>query len=68
MAYDAVPRKRVKPGINRLAVAWPPLPPQCDAAAQAILARLEAGVPADFHPVFGEVFSLKVGAAPGIRD
>lgn len=44
--------------INRLSLDWPALPPCGDAALDGILRRLEQGLEADLHPVFGEVFSL----------
>jgi hypothetical protein len=58
-----VPRYRLWPGLNRLSLRWPDLPPVGDTAVAAILDRLELGREADVHPIFGEVFSLRVGPA-----
>ncbi len=51
------PSRRPRP-IHRLALAWPPLPAAGDAALESAIRRLENGVEADLHPVFGEVFAL----------
>lgn len=48
----------LRPGLNRLTLRWPPPPPRGEAALEAALRRLEEGLPADLHPVFGEVWSL----------
>jgi hypothetical protein len=53
-----LPRTRLKRGINRLTLRWPPPPPAGDEALAAAIERLENGQEADLHPVFGEVFSL----------
>jgi hypothetical protein len=53
-----VNREHLRPGLNRLTLAWPALPPVGDAARRDAVERLEIGVAADLHPVFGEVFSL----------
>lgn len=48
------------PGLNRLTLRWPDPPPiEGDPFGPAI-ERLEIGLAADLHPVFGEVFSLIV--------
>lgn len=57
---------RLSSGLKRLALHWPPLPPWGDAALAAILRRLQEGIEADLHPVFGEVASLRVRAAEGV--
>jgi hypothetical protein len=51
-------RELLRPGLNRLTLHWPA--PQEDGAAalQVAVKRLEQGLAADLHPVFGEVFSL----------
>jgi hypothetical protein len=53
-----VPRSSLKPGLNRLSLRWPPPETDGGAALQAAVERLELGIAADLHPVFGEVFSL----------
>ncbi len=60
------PAGRLTAGLHRLAIAWPPLPPWGDAARAAILRRLQEGIEADLHPVFGETASLRVRAAEGV--
>jgi hypothetical protein len=52
------------PGLHRLSLRWPELPPSDDPLLSAI-ERLELGLPADLHPVFGEVWSLRAAASPG---
>lgn len=44
----------------RLSITWPPLPPRGSEALEGAIKRLELGQFADLHPVFGEVFSLKI--------
>ncbi|HSG39884.1 MAG TPA: hypothetical protein VLE27_09630, partial [Thermoanaerobaculia bacterium] len=53
-----IDRGRLHPGLNRLTLRWPAPAVDGDAALQAARERLELGVAADLHPVFGEVFSL----------
>ena len=53
-------RDRLKRGLNRVTLRWPAAPPVGTAALQAAVARLECGIEADIHPVFGQVFSLLV--------
>jgi hypothetical protein len=48
------------PGLHRVAVRWPMPPPVGEAALEGAKSRLAEGVEADLHPVFGEVFSLRV--------
>ncbi len=53
-----LPSHLLQPGNNRLVLHWPM--PGCSGAAalQAALARLDEGIAADLHPVFGELYSL----------
>ncbi len=51
-------RRHLRQAINRVTLLWPPLPALGDQAIQNTIRRLENGVEADLHPVFGEVFSL----------
>lgn len=55
-----VGRRRLRRGINRVTLSWPPLPPAGTEAMTEARRRLETGIAADLHPVFGEVFSLVV--------
>jgi hypothetical protein len=55
-----IPRRHLPAGLHRLTLRWPPLPPAGDAARAGALRRLEAGIEADLHPIFGELFSLRV--------
>jgi hypothetical protein len=57
-----IPRRFLKPGLNRLTLHWP-LPETDGATAlEAALQRLEQGLAADLFPVFGEIFSLLIRA------
>jgi len=49
-------------GINDLTVEWPALPEVGAAAMAEAVIRLERGLVADAHPVFGELFSLQAAA------
>ena len=51
-------RRLLRPGLNRLTLRWPEPPPRGEEALREAIERLELGVAADLHPVFGEVFSL----------
>jgi hypothetical protein len=52
-------------GLNRLTLRWP-MPPEADRAALAAAGeRLENGIEADLHPLFGEVYSLRVESVTG---
>ncbi len=55
-----VPGDLLTPGLHRVDVAWPDPPPVGEAALEAARRRLERGLEADLHPLFGEVFSLKL--------
>lgn len=58
-----LPPEEPAPGLHRVTLHWPRLPPVGTEAQSGALARLEQGVEADLHPVFGEVFSLRVRSA-----
>ena len=53
-----IERESLRRGLNRLTLRWP-APPDGEAALAAAAERLEIGVAADLHPVFGEIFSLR---------
>jgi hypothetical protein len=58
-----VPRHLLRRGRNRLTLHWPMPSTGGDVALAAALARLDEGIAADLHPVFGELYSLV--ARPG---
>jgi hypothetical protein len=58
-----LPAGALSPGLHRLTLHWPPPPPVGEAALEGARRRLELGVEADLHPVFGEVAALRL--APG---
>ncbi len=49
----------VSPGLHRLTLRWPDLPPSEGDPLLAAVARLELGLAAELHPIFGEVWALK---------
>ncbi|HEX9940465.1 MAG TPA: hypothetical protein VGG03_00500, partial [Thermoanaerobaculia bacterium] len=53
-----VDRGSLRSGLNRLTLRWPAPDEDGGAALEAAIARLELGIAADLHPVFGEIFSL----------
>lgn len=53
-----LPGEKLRRGLNRLTLVWPKLPPAGDFALDAAIRRLEMGLDAELHPVFGEVASL----------
>ena len=53
-----VPGNLLRRGRNRLTVHWPFPTAPGDAAVAAALARLDEGIAADLHPVFGEMWSV----------
>ncbi len=55
-----IERGNLRRGLNRLTLLWPPLSMDGEAALAAAADRLEVGIAADLHPVFGEIFSLRV--------
>jgi hypothetical protein len=54
-----VPASALKRGLNRLTLRWPPLPAVGTEMLARALTRLEQGLPAEMHPVFGELWSLR---------
>lgn len=53
-----IDHENLRRGLNRLTLRWPLPSADGEAALQAAAERLEAGIVADLHPVFGELFSL----------
>ncbi|MFP5287753.1 MAG: tetratricopeptide repeat protein, partial [Thermoanaerobaculia bacterium] len=53
-----IPRDLLRPGLNRLTLFWPALPATGEDPLRPVLDRLESGIAADLHPVFGEIFSI----------
>jgi cation diffusion facilitator CzcD-associated flavoprotein CzcO len=53
-----IPRAPLRPGLNRLTLRWPALPPAGSDPLRPVRERLESGLAADLHPVFGEVWSV----------
>ena len=54
-----LPASRLPPGLHRLTLRWPGLPAsQGDNPLLPAIERLELGLPAELHPVCGEVASL----------
>jgi hypothetical protein len=54
-----IDRHNLRRGLNRLTLRWPPPSMDGKGALQAAADRLELGIAADLHPVFGELFSLR---------
>jgi hypothetical protein len=54
-----ISRGLLRPGLNRLTLFWPAPPAAGEEPLRPVLDRLETGIAADLHPVFGEVFSLR---------
>jgi len=55
-----LPTHGLPPGLHCLTIRWPPLPPIGAQALETARRRLELGLEADLHPVFGELASLTV--------
>lgn len=53
-----ISRQSLRRGLNRLTLRWPMPTTSGETALGAAADRLEIGVVADLHPVFGEVFSM----------
>ncbi len=54
-----VPPSLLSKGLHQLTFRWPHLPSVGDLAQEAAVRRLQLGVEADLHPVFGEIFRLR---------
>jgi hypothetical protein len=55
-----IPPSFITRSLNQLGLHWPRLPACGDIALESAIQRLEKGLQADLHPVFGEVFSLRL--------
>jgi len=53
-----LPRETLHPVINRLTLVWPMPEATGEVVIENVIQRLENGLEVDFHPVFGEIFSL----------
>jgi hypothetical protein len=53
-----IERHNLRRGLNRLTLRWPLPSSDGEAALAAAADRLEVGIAADLHPVFGELFSV----------
>ncbi len=53
-----LPRHLLRPGRNHLTLHWPTPNTPGGLALAAALARLDEGIAADLHPVFGELYSV----------
>lgn len=62
-----VPRRAIRRGLSRLILSWPALGTEGESLMDLLQARLALGLEADLHPVFGEIFSLRVRTVPN-RD
>lgn len=64
-----LPAACLQQGLNRLTLYWPPPSDDGETALAAAARRLEDGLDADLHPVFGELASLRarLGATPSPR-
>jgi len=54
-----VERARLKEGANKVTITWPLPSTHGEEALRLAITRLERGLGADVHPVFGELFSLR---------
>ena len=50
--------KHLREGVNKISLEWPMPSASGDVALEASIRRLEHGLEADLHPVFGEIFCL----------
>ena len=53
-----LPQGLLRPGLNHLELRWPALPAVSAAPLNAVVSRLELGLEAELHPVFGELYAL----------
>jgi hypothetical protein len=58
----------LSPGLHRLTLRWPDLPPGSDDPFLPVIERLELGLPAELQPVFGEVWSLVAHPEKGTAE
>lgn len=61
-----VQQHTIKQGINSVTLCWPKLPAEGDQALLKQITRLQQGLPAGIHPVFGELFALIVTQDNGV--
>jgi hypothetical protein len=59
-----IPAARLRRGVNRIALRWPELPAEGDAALAAIRRRLDERLAVELHPVFGELTRLRARTRP----
>jgi hypothetical protein len=55
-----LPSTALRRGLNRLTLEWPSPAGTGEEAIERAIDRLELGLDADLHPIFGEVYSLTV--------
>ena len=53
-----IPAAMLKQGLNRIDLRWPDPLPAGEDPFKMVIDRLDLGLEADLHPVFGEVFTL----------
>ncbi len=63
-AWLRVERGGLRPGLNRLTLHWPLPEENGESRVTAAIERLELGIAADLHPVYGEIFSLLARPVP----
>ncbi len=63
--HVAVPGHALRSGVNELALLWPPLPAEGDAALAYIGRRLDLRISVELHPVFGEIATLVAAVSGG---